>query len=133
MLLSRAGSRGWSWQNSPEIKMPTCSWVCKELSALQVSYGFVFPTSGDSTVALRHWNLSQVSVLVFTCNSFWNSWLKDKSHLLFPQIKPSHPSWEIILQASCFPKNGSASCKFTGRAAFVSPEARAPKLSPVRA
>lgn len=56
--------------------MPTCSWVCKELSALQVSYGFVFPTSGDSTVALRHWNLSQVSVLVFTCNSFWNSWLK---------------------------------------------------------
>lgn len=41
---------------------PMCTCECKQGSALQVSYGFVFSTSGDSTLALTHQNLSQVAL-----------------------------------------------------------------------
>lgn len=49
-------------RSSPEKQSPTCTCECKQGSALQVSYGFVFSTSGDSTLALTHQNLSQVAL-----------------------------------------------------------------------
>lgn len=55
-------SCGWSWQEFTWNKNPTCPCVCRQLSALQVSHGFVVSTSGASPVALSHQNLSQVGL-----------------------------------------------------------------------